>query len=84
MTECHANKSLNCGRAISDVEGFSWNSLMDALQLHVFKHMGGIRFSWDNQQHVSERHLARLDRIYTPKTKGMILSFQHTLSMGIL
>lgn len=44
---------------------------MDTLQLHdPFQYNSGPRFSWDNQQLGLERRLARLDRIYTPKTKG--------------
>lgn len=71
MTERPEDKSHDCGRTISDIERFSWNSLMNALQLHdSFLHKGGPRFTWDNQQKGIERHLARLDRIYTPKNKG--------------
>lgn len=74
-TERVEDKSHDYGRGITEVERFSWNALLDALQLHdSFQHQGGIRFSWDNQQVGEERRLARLDRIYTPKNSGEAFS----------
>lgn len=51
MTERPEDKSQDCGRTISDLERFSWNALTDSLQVYdSFKHIGGPRFTWDNQQ----------------------------------
>lgn len=75
MSERPEDKLHDCGKTINDLERFSYNSLMDALQLHdSFQLRRGLRFSWDNQQQGLEHWLARLDRIYTPKDKREDLS----------
>lgn len=45
MTERLNDKSNDCGRAISDLENFSWNELLNALQYrHSFGSQGGHNF----------------------------------------
>ena len=67
MTERPNDKSNDCGRAISDLERFSWNDLLNVFQIQdTYLHQGGPRFSWNNGQKGRARRLARLDRFYTP------------------
>lgn len=67
MTERPQDQSRDCGRAISDLEKFTWNGLLSAFQIQdTFIHQGGPRFSWNNGQAGQTRRLARLDRFYTP------------------
>jgi hypothetical protein len=67
MTERPEDKSHDCGRAISDLERFTWGELLNFLQIkNNYLHQGGPRFSWDNGQKGTRRWLARLYRIYTP------------------
>lgn len=67
MTERPEDKSNDCGRAICDLERYSWHELLDTLQVHdSFKHQGGPRLSWNNGQFGLARRMARLDRLYTP------------------
>lgn len=66
MIERPSDKPNDFGRAIDDLEQFSWNRLMDTLQLQdYFVHQGGPRVSWTNGQYGQTRRLARLDRFYT-------------------
>ena len=49
MTERVQDKSKDCGRAISDLERFTWGELLNAFQVQdKFVHQGGPRFSWNN------------------------------------
>ena len=67
MTRRPQDKSKDCGRAISDLERFTWNGLLTAFQIHGhFIHQGGPRFSWSNGQRGNARRLARLHRFYMP------------------
>jgi hypothetical protein len=51
MTERPENKSHDCGRAISDLEIFTWSKLLNSLQINdKFVYQCGPRFSWDNVQ----------------------------------
>ena len=51
MTEKLQDKSNDCGRAISDLEHFTWNELLNAFQVNdSFIHQGGPKFSWCNGQ----------------------------------
>lgn len=46
MTERPQDKSNKCGRAISDLERFTWNELLNAFQVSdTFTHHGGPQFS---------------------------------------
>lgn len=68
MTERPQDTSNDCGRGISDLEGFTWNELLNTFQVKdTFTHQGGPRFSWNNGQTWQEKRLARLDRFYTPE-----------------
>lgn len=43
MTECGEDKSHNYNRSISNLERFSWNALLDILQVHdLFQHKGDL------------------------------------------
>jgi exonuclease III len=67
MTERPQDKSNDCGRAISDLERFTWNEFLNAFQVKdKFTYQGGPRFSWCNGQKGQARRLARLDRFYSP------------------
>lgn len=60
MTERMQDKSKDCGRAISDLEKFTWGELLNAFHVQVnFIHQGGPRFSSNNGQYGQARHLAR-------------------------
>ena len=66
MTERPQDKSNDCGWAISDLERFTWNGLLNAFQIQdTYIHQGGPRFSWNNGQMGRARRQARLDRFYT-------------------
>ena len=87
MTERTHDKSKDSGRAISDLERFTWGELMNAFQVQDnFIHQGGPRFSWNNGQHEQARRLARLDRFYTPKQSRLKIHhtayFIHDYSVG--
>ena len=61
------DKSSDCGRAISELERFTWREVLHALQVRdIFTYKGGTVFSWNNGQLDRTRKLARLDRFYTP------------------
>jgi hypothetical protein len=49
MTERPEDKSHDCGRAISELERFTWRELLNSLQVEdKYLYQGGPRFSWDN------------------------------------
>ena len=51
MTERPHDKSNDCGRAISDLERFTWNKWLNIFQVKdLFMYQGGPRFSWCNGQ----------------------------------
>jgi hypothetical protein len=51
MTERPEDKSHDCGRAISELERFTWRELLNSLQVEdKYLYQGGPRFSWDNGQ----------------------------------
>ena len=51
MTERIYDKSIDCGRAISDLERYTWNELLYAFQIQdLFIYQWGPRFSWNNGQ----------------------------------
>ena len=87
MTERPEDKSNDCGRAISNLERYTWNELLNAFQAtDYFVHQGGPRFSWDNGQKGQARRLARLHRFYTPKQSKLNIHqgsyFIHGHSVG--
>ena len=46
MIERQGDKSTDCGRAASDLERYSWNELLNMLQVQdTFLYQGGPRFS---------------------------------------
>lgn len=67
MTERPQDKSNDCERAISDLERFTWNELLNSFQVNdSFIHQGGSKFSWCNGQKGPARRLVKLDRFYCP------------------
>jgi endonuclease/exonuclease/phosphatase family metal-dependent hydrolase len=87
MTKRPEDKSHDCGRAISDLERFTWGGLLNSLQVNdKYLHQGGLRFFWDNGQKGTRRRLARLDRIYTPTQSKLNMHigtyFIHGYSVG--
>lgn len=84
MTERPEDKSNDRGRAISDLERFSWNQLLSTLQIQdTFIYQGGLRFSWTNGQYGQARRLARLDRFYTPPNATGNMKIMTYLFTGI-
>ena len=87
MTERAQDKLNDCGRAISDVERFTWSGLLNSFQLHdVYIHQGGPKYSWHNGQKGQARRLAQLDRFYTPTHSRLgvkhVNYFIHGYSVG--
>ena len=88
MTERPQDKSNDYGRAISDLERFTWNELLNALQVNdKFIYQGESKYSWTNGQKGQAKRLARLDRFYTPSNSNMDIKqmayYIHGYSMGL-
>lgn len=51
MSERNEDKSHDCGRAISDLEMYTWKELLHSLQVSdKYVYQRGPKFSWDNSQ----------------------------------
>lgn len=51
MIERPQDKSNDCGRAISDLDRFTWNEFLSAFWIeNTLIHQEGPRFSWNNGQ----------------------------------
>lgn len=59
------DKSSYSGRATSNLERYTWNELLNTLQIKdIFIYQGGPRLFWKNGHMPHARRLARLDRFY--------------------
>ena len=88
MTERAHDNFKDCGRAISNLERFTWEGLLNAFQIQDnCVHQGGPRYSWNNGQSIQACKLARLDTFYIPSQSRLkihhTIYFIHGHSMGL-
>jgi hypothetical protein len=65
MVEHKEDKSLACGKIISNKKKLSWEALKLTLDVsEPTKSMENLKYSWDNLRGGNERIMARLDMVY--------------------
>ena len=71
MIERQRNKCNDYGRAISDLTRYSWNELLNKLQVdYTFIYQSGTRFSWNNG------HARHVQSVFKNSTKEVATNLE--------